>query len=197
MSRLGETQASAEASVTASTDAVTLAFTPPTGPEGAQALHYKVYNSTSTGTETLLGIVDAYFLDSAGAKWATTSIVDTGTYLLPKNGSNVPATTPTAYYYGNTGMKPLGTGTQNIYLISRNPDYIVRPYVREMTPVNLYPTTSSPDSLPFAFVCDTTLAVRAPKYGVRLANVSCAVDVTAGSGIAPTNSSYSPTPVTV
>ena len=76
--------------------------------------------------------------------------------------------------------------------MSRDPNYITRPFVREMQPVNVYPTTASPDSLPFAFVADTTLALRAPKYIGRLANVVASLDKTAGNGILPTNSSYTP-----
>ena len=109
------------------------------------------------------------------------------------NGSNAQAQPTAAYAYFNNGLKPLtSNGEQSIYLMSRDANYITRPYVREMQPVNVYPTTASPDSLPFAFVADTTLAIRAPKYLGRLANVASALDSKAGNGVTPTNSSYTP-----
>jgi hypothetical protein len=171
IARFGEIQASVSVSSSPSTAGVTLSFSTPTGPEGAQPTHYKVYRGTTSSDHTLLGVVDATLTDSSGNTYATTSIFDNGSSLLPKNGSNVPATAPSTYYYTNTGLKPLNAGSQSIYLMSRDPNYIVRPYVREMQPVNVYPTTASPDSLPFAFVADTTLAVRGPKFMGRLANV--------------------------
>ena len=171
IARFGEIQASVSVSASPSTAGVTIAFSTPTGPEGAQPTHYKVYRGTSSSNQTLLGVVDATLTDSSGNTYATTSIFDNGSSLLPKNGSNVPNIAPSSYYYTNTGLKPLDAGFQSIYLMSRDPNYIVRPYVREMQPVNVYPTTASPDSLPFAFVADTTLAVRGPKFMGRLANV--------------------------
>jgi len=198
IARYGEIQASATCNATASTSAITLSFSTPTGPEGAQPTHYKVYRANGASPSgntsyTLLGIVDANFLDSTGNVWATTKIVDNGTTLIAYNGSNAQASPTAAYAYSNSGLNPLtSNGEQSIYLMSRDPNYIVRPYVREMQAVNVFPTTASPDSLPFAFVADTTLAVRAPKYIGRLANVASALDKTAGSGILPTNTSYTP-----
>jgi hypothetical protein len=69
-------------------------------------------------------------------------------------------------------MKPNAAGQENIYLISRDRNNIVRPYVREYEPLDVYPTTNSPDSLPYALVDDTCLAVRAPKYTGRLTRVT-------------------------
>ena len=198
IARFGEIQASTVATVTPDADGiVNLSFSTPTGPEGSQPTHYKVYrNYTVSGTNatvTLLGIIDANFLDSTGNIWATTKIVDNGSTLIAANGSHVQASPTAAYAYFNNGLKPLTSqGEQSIYLMSRDANYITRPYVREMQPVNVYPTTASPDSLPFAFVADTTLAVRAPKYLGRLANVASALDSKAGNGVTPTNTSYTP-----
>jgi hypothetical protein len=194
IARFGEIQASTAVTASPSGAGVKLSFSTPTGPEGAQPTHYKVYRGASATTMTLLGIVDANFYDSTSNVWATTSITDNGTTLTALNGSNVQAAPTAAYAYGNAGLSPLtASGEQNIYLMSRDPNYIVRPFVREMQPVNVYPTTASPDSLPFAFVADTTLAIRAPKYIGRLANVAAALDKTAGNGVLPANTSYSPT----
>jgi hypothetical protein len=200
IARYGEIQASASAglaAVTTSAQSLAITFSTPTGPDGAQPTHYKVYRdntaSGSSTTSTLLGIVDANYFDSSGNMWPTTKIVDSGTNLVISDGTHTAANQPSSYVYGNPGLKPLtSAGEQSIYLMSRDPNYIVRPYVREMQPVNVYPTTASPDSLPFAFVADTTLALRAPKYIGRLANVVTALDKTAGNGILPTNSSYTP-----
>jgi len=141
---------------------------------------YKVYRSGTvaangtTNTETLIGVVDANYFDAAGNVRTTSVITDTGTALTPYDGTNAQAATaiPTSYFGTNTALKPLKTGGQNLYLMSRDPNFIVRPYVRDLTPVELYPTTGSPDALPFAFVSDTTLAVRAPKYMGRVTNVT-------------------------
>lgn len=200
VTNFGEVQASVEANATPSTEGVSLSFTPPTfTAEALSPIHYKVYRSTTTGTETLLGIVPAAFTDSAGASWATTSIFDNGTTLLTKNGSNVPATAsqPATYLYTNSGLKPLASGDENLYLLSRNPDYIVRPVVRDFTPIDVYPTTGAPDALPFAIQSDCTLAVRAPKYIGRLANVNLAIDATAGNGTVPTTTGYTPDPIVI
>jgi hypothetical protein len=179
IARFGEIQASATVSQASgsgtSTNTVVLSFSVPTGPDGAQPTHYKVYRGTSSSNHTLLGCVDASLVDSSGSLYNTIKITDTGGALVPGNGANVPAIAPSAYYYTNTGLKPLDAGSQSIFLMSRDPNYIVRPYVREMQPINVYPTTASPDSLPFAFVADTTLAVRGPKFLGRLANIVAAL----------------------
>jgi hypothetical protein len=145
-----------------------------------------VYQGSSSSNQTLLGIVDAQYIDTNGNVRTTTQVVDTGAGLAPYDGTNAANSTQVGYFYANTGLKPLDGGSQSIYLMSRDPNFIVRPYVREMQPVNIYPTTASPDSLPFAFVADTTLAVRAPKYIGRLANVNVQLDSNAGAGWIPT-----------
>jgi hypothetical protein len=61
-------------------------------------------------------------------------------------------------------MLPPGAGQENIYLQSRDPGNIVRPFVREAQALDVYPTTSSPDSMPFAVMGDMCLAVRTPKF---------------------------------
>jgi len=204
IARFGEIQAATvvqrQVGAGTSTNTVTLSFSTPTGPEGSQPTHYKVYANYSASATAptnpninLLGVVDAFYLDSSGNIWPTTQIKDTGSALVPSDGTHTIATAPTTYYYGNANLHPLtGQGEQSIYLMSRDPNYIVRPYVREMQPIQVYPTTASPDSLPFAFVADTTLAVRAPKYLGRLANVVGSLDKTAGNGVYPTNASYTP-----
>ena len=176
IARQGEVLPSTEVSqtTTGSTSTVTLSFSTPTGLDGAQPNLYKVYRSTSTGTETLLGYVDACVgLGADGVTPVlTTSIVDDGAKLTPKNGSTVPAQGPAAYVGTNSSVKPPSAGQENIYLMARDPNFVVRPYVRELSPLDVFPTTAGPDQLPFAIASDTCLAVRAPKYVGRLARVT-------------------------
>jgi hypothetical protein len=179
IARQGEMAASAEVSqaTTGTTSIATLAFATPAGLDGAQPVLYGVYRSTATGTETLLGYVDA--IVGLGADGVTpiltTSIIDTGTALVPQNGSTVPAAGPASYVGTNTGLYPPAVGLENIYLMSRDRNFLIRPYVREVQPLDVYPTTSSPDTLPYALVTDTCLALRAPKYTGRIARVAVGV----------------------
>ncbi|BFP50023.1 hypothetical protein KCMC57_63910 (plasmid) [Kitasatospora sp. CMC57] len=176
IARQGEILPSVEVSqtTTGATSTVTLSFSTPGGLDGAQPNLYKVFRSTATGTETFLGYVDATVGIAADGVTPilTTSIVDDGAKLTPKNGSTVPAVVAAAYVGTNAGMKPQAAGSENIYLIARDPQFLCRPYVRELTPLDVYPTTAAPDQLPYAIVSDTTLAVRAPKYLARLSRVS-------------------------
>jgi hypothetical protein len=179
IARQGEIQASTEVSqvTTGSASTVTLSFATPAGLDGAQPTLYKVYRSTAAGAETLLGYVDATVgLASDGVTPVlTTSIVDTGTALVPQNGSTVPGVLPATYFGTNTGMNVPGAKNENIYLIARDRNFVVRPFVRDCMPLDLYPTTTSPDTLPYALVSDTTLAIRAPKYTGRLTRVNVSV----------------------
>lgn len=171
VARQAEIAASAEVSVTGVTSgqSVTLSFSTPTGLDGLQPTLYKVYRTAvggATNTETLLGVVDATVGLSADGitPVLTTSIIDTGATLVPANSSTLPATFPSTYQGTNASKKPPAAGQEPIYLMSRDENFICRPYVRDSEPVDLFPTTSSPDSLPYALVTDCTLAVRAPRY---------------------------------
>jgi hypothetical protein len=160
-----------------STNTVTLSFTAPTGLDGSIPINYKVYRGTSSGTETFLGYADAAFaLQADGVTpYVTTSIVDTGAALVPQNGSTVPNPLPTVYYGTNAGMYPLSSGLENIFLISRDRNNVIRPYIREAIPLDVYPTVTSPDSLPYAITGDVCFATRAPKYLGRVSRVGVSV----------------------
>jgi len=169
--RFGEIQAATEVSqtTTGSTSTVTLSFSTPTNlPDGAGPILYKVYRSTTTGTETLLGTVDAF--DTTGV--AVTSIIDNGTNLLTNSSGN---TGPTAYQGTNTGAKPRNGVAEDIYLVPRDPNFLVRPYTRDMMILPLAPTVTAPDTLPFAVLTDTCLAFRGSKYGGRLSRLVAAL----------------------
>lgn len=177
VARQGEILPSAEVEITTSTSGPyvnTLSFSTPTGEDGAQPISYKVFRSSTTGTETLLGYVDGTVGLAADGQTRilTVGIADTGNALVPYNSTSIPGTLPTQYYATNTGLYPLAAGQENIYLVSRNRDYVIRPWVRQLQPVDVYPTTTSPDSLPYAIVSDTCLAVRASKYLARAARVT-------------------------
>lgn len=179
IARSGETIASTEvtATTTANTSTVTLAFTTPAGQDAAAPISYKVWRSPlggAAGSETLLGYCDAIVGTSADGitPLYATSIVDTGATLVPQNGATVPAVLPTTYSGTNAGAKPRNAANiEDLYLVPRDPNFLVRPYVRELEPVEVSPTVTSPDTLPFAMVTDTCLAVRAPKYMAKLSNV--------------------------
>jgi hypothetical protein len=184
IARQGEIAVSAELSQTTGnttgTNTITVSFSTPTGLDGSQPILYKVYRTAGAGatnTETFLGYVDATVGLAADGVTPilTTSIVDTGTALVPQNGSTVPGTLPAVYYGTNAGLLPPSTGLENIYLLSRDRQNVVRPYVREASALDVYPTTAAPDSMPFALVSDTTLAVRANRFVGRLARVAASL----------------------
>lgn len=173
VARFGEISASTEVSqvTTGSTSTVTLSFSTPSNlPDGASPILYKVYRSTATGTESLVGVTDAF--DTTGT--AVTSIIDTGTNLQTNSAGNTGA----ASYQGtNTGALPRSAANaqEDLYLVPRDPNFLVRPYVRDMQILPLAPTVTSPDSLPFAVLTDSALAVRAPKYVGRLSRLTAAL----------------------
>lgn len=176
IARQGELIASVEvsATTTGTTGSVALSFATPTGVDGALPMLFKVYRSTAAGAESLLGYVDAKVAlaaDGVTPVYAST-ITDTGSYLLPSNGATVPGTVPAGYFGTNAGMFPVSAGLENIYLLSLDKENVVRPYVRWLQPLNVAPTVQSPDTLPFAVVADTTLAVRAPRFLGRASRVA-------------------------
>ena len=184
VSRQGEIAPSVEVSRTtgssANTNTITLSFSTATGLDSGQAQLYKVYRTAAggaSGTETFLGYVDG----SVGlasdnlTPILTTSIVDTGTALVPQNGSTVPGTLPAQYYGTNSAIVPPAAGLESVYLMSRDPNNIIRPYTREAEPIDVYPTAAAADVLPFAVVSDTCLAVRGPKFLGKSTRMATAV----------------------
>lgn len=173
VARFGEISASAQVSqvTTGSTSTATLSFSTPSNlPDGASPILYKVYRGTAAsgaGAPTLLGVVDAF--DTTGT--AVTSIVDTGSNLLTNSSGN---TGPSAYQGTNTGAFPRSgaNAQEDVYLVPRNADFLVRPYTRDMQILPLAPTVTAPDTLPFAVLTDTTLACRGPRYVGRLSRLA-------------------------
>jgi hypothetical protein len=179
IARQGELIPSTEisATTTGTTSSVALSFATPTGVDGALPMLFKVWRGTTAGGESLLGYVDAKVAlaaDGVTPIYAAT-ITDTGTYLLPSNGATVPATVPAGYFGTNAGMLPGATQLENIYLMSLDKDNVVRPYVRWLQPLNVAPTVQSPDTLPFAVVADTCLAVRGSRFFARASRVAASL----------------------
>lgn len=174
INRYGELAASAEVSqaVTAGQN-VTLTFATPTDLEGNESTLYKVFRSTASGAEVLVGVCAAVDVDGN----VLTSIVDTGANLLP-NGQAPTGLYPTAYS-GAAGalgqQKPRNATDEDILLVPRNADFMVRPFVRDFRTITLAQTAQAPDVMPFAIINDTTLAVRGPKYVGKLARLAVAL----------------------
>lgn len=170
VARFGEIQSAETAQQTTSggSSLITLTFSTPSNlPDGANVILYKVYRTLLNGasnSETLVGVVDAF--DTTGT--AVTTIIDTGTNLQTNSSGN---TGPAAYVGTNTGAKPRTGVQEDIYLLARDPQFLVRPFTRDMQIIPLAPTVTAPDTLPFAVVTDTCLAVRGAKYSGRLARV--------------------------
>ncbi|HET9893698.1 MAG TPA: hypothetical protein VFQ44_01945 [Streptosporangiaceae bacterium] len=186
ISRQGETLPSNEVTQATgagtATNTITLSFAPPAGLDSLAPILYKVYRTAADGaanSETFLGYVDST-VGLAGdgvTPIITNQIVDTGTALVPQNstGPIVPAVLPGQYFGTNANMFPAAAGVENMYLISRDRNNVCRPYVREARPLDVYPTTASPDSLPYAVIGDCTLAVRAQRYVGRMSRVGVSV----------------------
>jgi hypothetical protein len=183
IARQGEIAPSAEVSQAVTTgNNVVLSFTPPSGQDGLAPQLYKVWRTAAngaSGSETFLGYVDATvgLLADGVTQVLTNQIVDTGAALIPmqSSGSIVPGILPATYIGTNTAMLPPSAGLENFFLISRDRGNLCRPYVREAKPLDVYPTTAAPDTLPYAVIGDTTLAVRAPKFLGRLYRTAIAV----------------------
>lgn len=185
IARQGEIAPSVEVSRTtgssgSNTNTITLSFSTASGLDALQAQLYKVYRTAAggaSGTETFLGYVDGTVGLGADnlTPILTTSIVDTGAALVPQNGSTVPGTLPSAYYGTNSAVLPPAIGLETVYLMSRDPNNIIRPYTREAEPLDVYPTAAAADVLPFAVVSDTALAVRGPKFLGKSTRMATAV----------------------
>jgi hypothetical protein len=120
--------------------------------------------------------VDAY--DSTGSQQnpvAVTTIIDTGTALLTNSAANTVTALSAGYVGGNSSQPPLATGQENIYLVPLDDNFLVRPYTRDFELINLSPTTTAPDQLPFAVVSDTCLAIRGPKWVSRLIRMATGI----------------------
>lgn len=178
VTRYGLTTASAEVSQApaANGDNIVLSWTTPQPTDAygnvIDVLAYRIFRSTATGTESLYAIVSAYDNNDN----PITSFTDTG---LPIN----PVTTSTAYAItvatngsnaasdGVTFPRVQSTGqnVEDIYLVPRNPEFLVAPVVNEMQTQMLAPVNAR--TRQFALTEDLTLAMRAPAFAAKLSRV--------------------------
>ncbi len=133
---------------------------------------YRIYRSTTSGAETLYALVSAYNLSDV----AVTSFTDTGLIQDPtvtntlywqtvaKSGSNA-ASDGVTYARG-------GANNEDIYLIPRDPEYIVAPVTVEMTTQMLAPVNAR--TRQFALTQDMTLAMRAGAFAAKTYNIKFA-----------------------
>lgn len=133
---------------------------------------YRIYRSTSTGTETLYALSSAYNNSDA----AVTSFTDTGLPQTPSTNTALYAATvavsgSNATSDGVTYPRESST-TEEILLCPRNPEYIVCPVVNEVQAQMLAPVNAR--TRQFALTSDLTLAMRAGLFGAKLYRVKTA-----------------------
>lgn len=166
----GRTLCSAEQSVTISAagNSVSLSWSTPNilDPFGnaIPILLYRIYESATTGTETLLAIVPAHDNnDNAVTSWTDLGAASTSASVFYQVGANGDgATYPHVYVTGN----PNGYGSEDVFLCSRDPELCCVPTVNDLTPEILAPVNAR--SVQFAITADETLALRAPLFAAIL-----------------------------
>jgi len=99
-------------------------------------------------------------------------IVDTGANLLTNSLATrarpLPGVTPVSVRSAvHVGYEHLGGSVSEDFFLVRDPEFLVRPYTRDMRVIPLAPTVTSPQTPPVRLMSDTTLAIRAPKYTGR------------------------------
>jgi len=182
VTRYGLTAASAEASQTPSADAKNVVLTwttpAPTDADGnvIDIIGYRIFRSTSSGTESLYAVCAAYDITNDAA---VVSFTDTG---LIQN----PATTNTLYWatVASSGANAISDGvtfprvqtgtqvTEDIYLIPRDPDILVCPEVNPIQTTLLAVVNAR--TRQFALTSDKSLALRAPAFAAKIGRVRAA-----------------------
>jgi len=166
---LGAPAATVSAVTTGTTGWAAVNFAQPIGPQNSIPLLYEVYRGTTAANGTLLGLCDGVVTLQADGITPnyTTGIVDNGSTLIPTANAGAlmpnPGQYPLSYVGGGAQTVRLPKG-EDIYLIPRDPDYLVRPVVRDLQMLNVAATVSQPDGMPFALQSDTCLAVRGPQF---------------------------------
>ena len=177
----GITTASVECSATpTSSQVVTLTWTTPTILDAfgnsIPVLSYRVFRGTSSGAETLYATVSAVNTVDG----AVTSFVDTNIPTTPyATGST--ALAATVAVSGNNAAPDgvtfprIAVANQNvedIFLLPRDPDFVLVPVVNEMNTVMLAPINAR--TRQFALTADLTLALRAPAFAAKICRVRSA-----------------------
>lgn len=178
VTRYGLTTASAEVSQApaANGNNVVLTWTTPTPTDvygnTIDVLAYRIFRGTASGGESLYAIVSAY--DNSDS--AVTTFTDTGLVQDPTANSALYATT-VAKSGGNAvpdgvtfpRIQTTGQNVEDIYLIPRNPEFLVAPVVNDLTTTMLAPVNAR--TRQFALIEDMTLAMRAPAFAAKLSRV--------------------------
>lgn len=171
----GETLTSAEVSITIGTTAnsVTLSWSTPSiidpiSNAAVPLLAYGIFEAATTGKETLLAVVPAFDQnDAAVTSWtdlgAASTVGSSVFYQVGANGDGV--TYPNQFTTGN----PNGYGSENIYLVCRDPNLVVVPTVNDLTPQLLALVNAR--SRQFAITADECLAMRAPLFASAIERV--------------------------
>lgn len=170
----GETLASAEQSVTISTtgNKVNLSWSTPSIPDRISGnalpiIVYAIWEGATSGSETLLAIVPAFDAsDNPVTSWSDLGAASISTSVFWQGGVNGDGVTyPNSYISANAN----GLGSENIYLVSRDPNLVVVPVVEELTPQMLAIVNAR--TRQFAITGDQTLAMRAGIFASCLERV--------------------------
>lgn len=158
---------------------VTLTFATPTPTDylgnALPILQYKVYAGASATTMTLRGIVGG----TDDQDNAVTSIQDTGAAL----NANARSTAPGVIFGATNGVTPANAGdgatspitgalipsagyVEDLFLVTRNPDFVAVPTVTEVESEILAPVNAR--SVQYALVADKCLAMRASAFAAKL-----------------------------
>jgi hypothetical protein len=144
VTRYGLTAASAEVSQAATTgDNIVLTWTTPAPTDAygnvIDILHYRVFRSTATGTESLYAIVSAYSnSDSAVVTWTDTNLIVTGgtqPYYTVASSSGNPVSDGVTFPRVQSGTQ----NVEDIYLVPRDPEFLVVPVVNDFQTQMLAP----------------------------------------------------------
>lgn len=181
MTRYGLTTASAEVSQAVSSNGnnIVLSWTTPQPLDSysnvIDVLAYRIFRSTTSGAESLYAIVSAYDLSDN----AVTSFTDTNLPINPAATSTAYATTvatngSNAAPDGVTFPRIQTTGqiVEDIYLVPRNPEFLVSPEVSPLATQLLAPVNAR--TRQFAITADRTIALRAPAFASKLCRVRVA-----------------------
>ena len=181
VTRYGVSQASAEVTITptAGQNVVLSWSTPVINDLYGNALdifQYRIYRSGTTGTESLYAVVNSTDANDA----AVTGFTDTGAVAVPVAGqtynnvfitvatSNGTVAIPDGLNFPRLVVN--GKNLESIYLLPRNPDFLVVAVLNEMTPVMLAPTLAR--SSQFALIADMCLAMRNGFFAAKVDQVS-------------------------
>lgn len=178
VTKYGLTTASAEVSQAPSADGknVVLSWSTPAPTDAygntIDIVLYRIFRSTTTGTESLYAIVSAYDTsDAAVTSWTDTGLPQDPTVTntlfamtVAKSGSNA-ASDGYTFPRVQTGSQIV----EDIWLLPRDPNIMVCPEVNPIQTTMLAPVNAR--TRQFALTSDKTLALRAPAFAAKVSRV--------------------------